>query len=127
VGVGDTWTQIIAMPIDGMHATMDFTVTNTYTFLGMAMKKTCRCARIGVVTSVMATGKSGDATTDFYFNEIISGEGKGEIFFGLDEGYLISSHGETNVDIETTTRRGREEAKTEMSSAKGESQVVLVR
>ena len=126
VGVGDTWTGTLSMPMEGPYGTVTYRITNTYELEGIAMKKGFRCARIAVTSDIMADGSGGDPSGGVEWKMLISGDGKGKVFFAIDEGYVVTSKEETDVDVETTTRRGREEPKTEYSSAKGESNIVLI-
>ncbi len=126
VGVGDTWSQTVKMPIDIRQGEMTLEVTNHYELLGRTTKNGHDCAKIGMRSEIIGSGEGGDESRAYSFSVDIEGDGKGEIFFGITEGYLIVSHEETNLQTEHTSIRGREEAKTEFFSAKIESEVVLV-
>lgn len=126
VGAGDTWTQEVTMDIGVRQGSMSFAVTNTYELLGITMKNGRKCARIGVMSDLVGTGHGEDPGRKYRFDMDVQGEGKGEIAFGLEEGYLVFSHEEVNLETEHRSVRGREEEKTEFFSAKIESEVVLV-
>jgi len=126
VGSGDEWTQTVEMPIHMRQGVLDFKVTNTYRLVGLREKNGHRCARINVTSVVVGTGEGHDEMRDYHFSIDIEGEGKGEIYFGHELGYLVFSHQEMNLETEHTSVRGREEPKTEYFSAKVESEVVLV-
>ncbi len=126
VGQGDTWSQIVEMPIDVRQGQLTLKVTNHYCLTGIATKNGIKCAKISMNSEIVGTGEGGDNARAYSFNVDIEGEGKGDVYFGIDEGYVVFSHVETNLQTEHTSIRGREEAKTEFFSAKIESEVVLV-
>lgn len=126
VGVGHEWTQTVEMPITMTQGRLNFSVTNTYTLLGVADKNGHRCARVELNSAVVGAGRGDDEARDYHFTIDVEGEGKGEIYFSIEGGFLVFSHEEVDIETEHTSVRGREEAKTEFFSAKVESEVVLV-
>jgi hypothetical protein len=126
VAIGESWAHTLRMDIASQYTSMAYTITRTYTLRGLATKFGYRCAKIGVALQVTANGSLGDASAEFEARESITGDGAGEIFYALDEGYFVTSKEDINLDITTVTRRGREEPRTEYSSSKAQSGLELV-